>query len=71
MVDSTNDIIKIGLAIEAPVTVLEREARAKHTTWLNDPTEANKMAFAQALRYWAKETKNKKALIYSRVLETW
>lgn len=67
--DNTIPSRMVGVVIETPAATLQREARAKHKIWLDNPTRENKLAYAQALRYWAKETNNKKALAYSKQLE--
>lgn len=58
----------VGLTIETPVAALRREARAKHEAWLNEATEANKLAYAHALKYWAREAGHKEALAYAQKL---
>lgn len=59
----------VGVRIETPLAILRREAMIKHQTWLNDPNLANQLAYAQALKYWAKEANNKIALAHALELQ--
>jgi len=59
-----------GIAIEIDADRLQGVAMKKQAEWFADPTSLERKGeFAMALRHWAKETGNKRALAHALSLE--
>ena len=57
------------LPIETDAALLERQARAAQAAWFKAPQDRDmKVAYASALRQWARETKNDRALAHAEQL---